>query len=92
MLNLFSPRNLFIFLNRISKLIKIILLPLLVVSLIFALINSGGAALLVTEKNGAATVGTVTLAGGAVEYINKVPAHTLEGGAALKVVHVGFAN
>tara|TARA_Y100000114_G_scaffold87056_1_gene80502 strand:- start:4904 stop:5149 length:246 start_codon:yes stop_codon:yes gene_type:complete len=54
--------------------------------------NSGGSALLVTEKNGAATVGTVTLAGGAVEYINKVPAHTLEGGAALKVVHVGFAN
>ncbi len=40
MLNLFSPGNLFIFLNRISKLIKIILLPLLVVSLIFALITS----------------------------------------------------
>lgn len=54
--------------------------------------NSGGSALLVTEKNGAATVGTVTIAGGSVEFINKTPAHTLEGGAALKVVHVGFAH
>jgi len=54
--------------------------------------NSGGTALLVTQKDGSTVVGTVTVAGGAVEYVSKVPAHTLEGGAALKVVHVGFAN
>ena len=54
--------------------------------------NSGGTALLVTQKNGSDVVGTVTVAGGGVEYIVKTPAHTLEGGAALKAVHVGFAN
>tara|TARA_X000001316_G_C919357_1_gene33471 strand:- start:1111 stop:1356 length:246 start_codon:yes stop_codon:yes gene_type:complete len=54
--------------------------------------NSGASALLVTQKNGSTVVGTVTLAGGAIEYVAKTPAHTLEGGAALKVVHVGFAN
>ena len=40
MLDLFSPGNLFVLLNRISKLIKIILIPLLIVSLILALITS----------------------------------------------------
>ena len=40
MFDFFSPSNLFVFLNRLSSLIKIILIPLLIVSLIFALVVS----------------------------------------------------
>tara|TARA_B100000524_G_scaffold345753_1_gene244864 strand:- start:501 stop:1208 length:708 start_codon:yes stop_codon:yes gene_type:complete len=40
MFDFFSPSNLFVFLNRLSSLIKIILIPLLIVSLIFALVIS----------------------------------------------------
>ncbi len=40
MLNMFRPGNVFVFLNRISKSIKVILFPLLSVSLIFALVTS----------------------------------------------------
>ena len=54
--------------------------------------NSGGSALLVTLKDGSTVKGTVTIAGGATEFIGKTPAHTLEGGAALKVVKVAYAH
>ena len=40
MFKILSPGNLFVFLNRISKLIKVIFIPLLLVSLIFALLTS----------------------------------------------------
>ena len=40
MLHFFSPSNLFVFFNKISKLIKLIIVPLLLVSLTFALITS----------------------------------------------------
>ena len=40
MLDFLNPANLFVFLNKLSKLIKIIIIPLLIVSLIFALVTS----------------------------------------------------
>ena len=40
MFKIFSPGNIFVFLNRISKSIKLMLIPLLMVSLIFALFTS----------------------------------------------------
>ena len=40
MFKILSPGNLFVFLNRVSKLIKVIFIPLLLVSLIFALLTS----------------------------------------------------
>ena len=47
----------------------------------------------VTQKNaGGTTLGTVTLAANEIAYIAKTSTDTLEGGAAFKVVSVGFAN
>ena len=50
--------------------------------------NSGGTDLLLTQKEGAAVVGTITIAKYTSEVIVKQPADTLEGGAALKVVSI----
>ena len=40
MLNLFSPGNIFVFLNKLSKSIKAIIIPLIIISLIFSLVLS----------------------------------------------------
>ena len=40
MFNILSPNNLFVFLNKISKSIKVIIIPLFIVSLVFALVVS----------------------------------------------------
>ncbi len=42
MFNFLSPGNIFVFFNKISKSIKVIFIPLLIVSLIFALVTSPG--------------------------------------------------
>lgn len=57
--------------------------------------NTGSAAT-VTLKDDAtptpATVGTITLAGGEVAYIEKEPTHTLEGGSGFKAIKVAYKN
>jgi len=53
--------------------------------------NSGAAALL-TLKTGSTTVGTVTVKQFECINVEKGPAQTLEGGAAFKVVSLGFTN
>ncbi len=40
MFNIFSPSSIFVFLNKLNKSIKVILIPLLLISLVFALIIS----------------------------------------------------
>ena len=53
--------------------------------------NSGSAGL-VTLKSGSTVKGTVTLKQYECVNLQKDPAETLEGGAAFKVVSVGFTN
>jgi len=54
--------------------------------------NGTNAAILMTQKDGSTVVGTMSVGAGAVEHIIKQPAHTLEGGAGLKVVHVAYRS
>ena len=55
--------------------------------------NSGGSDLVLTQKNaGGTTLATVTVKTKEVEYIAKASTDTLEGGAALLVVSIAFAN
>jgi hypothetical protein len=54
--------------------------------------NGTNAAILMTQKAGSAVVGTMSVGAGAVEHVIKQPAHTLEGGAGLKVVHVSHKS
>jgi hypothetical protein len=58
------------------------------------LYNTGSAAL-VTLKNAddtPVTLGTFTLAGGEVAYVEKDPTDTLEGGSGIKAVKVAYKN
>ena len=54
--------------------------------------NGTNAAIVMTQKDGSTVVGTMSVGAGAVELIIKQPAHTLEGGAGLKVVHVAHKH
>ena len=54
------------------------------------LFNNTAGAVLVTLANTGGTIGTVTLASGAVEYHQKAPADTLASNAAIRAVKVAF--
>jgi hypothetical protein len=54
--------------------------------------NGGASDLLMTHKTGSTVLGTMTVKTKTVEYIRKLPAETLEGGAALLVVSVGHSS
>ena len=54
--------------------------------------NGTNAAIVMTQKDGSTVVGTMSVGAGAVELIIKQPAHTLEGGAGLKAVHVAHKH
>ena len=50
--------------------------------------NSGASDLVLTQKEGAAVIGTITIPSKGIELIRKMPSETLEGGAALLAVSV----
>ena len=50
--------------------------------------NSGAADLVLTQKEGATVIGTITIPSKGIELIRKMPSETLEGGAALLAVSV----
>jgi len=50
--------------------------------------NSGDADLLLTQKEGATIIGTMTIPSKGIELIRKMPSETLEGGALLLVVSI----
>lgn len=50
--------------------------------------NSGAGDLVLTQKEGAAVIGTITIPSKGIELIKKMPSETLEGGAALLAVFV----
>jgi len=58
-------------------------------------LHNTGTATLVTLKNADATpvtLGTFTLAGGEIAYVEKDSTDTLEGGASIKAVKVAYKN
>ena len=50
--------------------------------------NSGASDLVLTQKEGATVIGTITIPSKGIELISKMPSETLEGGAALLAVSV----
>lgn len=54
------------------------------------LYNNTAAAVLITRANTGGTIGTVTLASGAVEYYSKVPTDTFASNVAIRAVSVAF--
>lgn len=50
--------------------------------------NSGAGDLVLTQKEGAVVIGTMTIPSKGIELIRKMPSETLEGGAALLAVSV----
>ena len=52
--------------------------------------NNTAGAVLITIADGGTTVATVTLGAGAVEYLQKQPAHTIASNAAIRAVSVAF--
>lgn len=57
------------------------------------LYNSGSADIVVTQKDSeGTTIGTMTVPGGAVNYIQKEYTDTLEGGAAVLAVSIAWST
>ena len=57
------------------------------------LYNGHSAALVITRKNsGGTTIGSFTLAGNEVAYVEKVASDTLEGGSNIKAAKVAYGN
>lgn len=54
--------------------------------------NSGASDLVLTHKTGSTVIGTMTVPSKAIELVKKLPAETLEGGAALKAVNVAYSH
>lgn len=50
--------------------------------------NSGASDLVLTQKEAAVVIGTITIPSKGIELIRKMPSETLEGGAALLAVSV----
>lgn len=58
-------------------------------------LHNTGSSTLITLKNAEdtpVTLGTFTLAGGEIAYVEKDPTDTLEGGAGIKAVKVAYKN
>ena len=57
------------------------------------LFNNHSAALVITRKDsGGTTIGSFTLAGNEVAYVEKVAADTLEGGTNIKAAKIAYGN
>lgn len=54
--------------------------------------NATAGDLLLTQKDGSDVIGTMTVKAKDIEFVSKLPAQTLEGGAGLKVVSVAYFN
>ena len=54
-------------------------------------LNTSTAAVVTRKDSAGATIGSFTLAANQVEYVEKEPTDTLEGGAAFKAVKVAYS-
>jgi|TARA_R110000764_G_scaffold185647_3_gene271036 hypothetical protein len=54
--------------------------------------NSTAADIGLTQKEGATVIGTITIPSKGIEYIQKMPSQTLQGGAGLLAVSIAFTS
>jgi hypothetical protein len=52
--------------------------------------NNTAGAVLITRANGGGTIGTITLAAGATEYLQKAPTETFASNTAIRAAAVGI--